>query len=797
MGVPRRMPPARNARSVRPRRAPAGKAKAPRGRQGRASGAGGRPRLIVVGGSAGGLDSVRAVIRDLPASFPAPVVVVLHLDPKSPSNAAALLSGYTVLPVTQAVHGERLLPGHVYLAHPDRHLEVRDGHVHLGRSPRVNFSRPSVDRLFQSAAEAYGPGVLAVVLSGTGFDGRAGVQAVHAAGGSCIAEDPRSAPHPGMPLAAIGAGAIDAVLPLERIGLHLLQRARAPHVQVTASAWRRAADLMRRKCDADFQGYRAETLRRRMEARIAATGSPSAAAYVDGLQHDQAELERLRSALLVKVSSFIRDPPLWKVLQRRVLAPLAKRGKREVRIWSAGCATGEEAYTLAMLTLAQAKHPISLRVFATDVDEPSLAKARAGWYPGHVAQGLPRSLLRRYFKVDGNGRRVIPGVRRHVIFGRHDLVRDAPLSAMDVVVCRNVLIYFQPAERQIALERLASALRPGGILFLGKAEGIPIPGAGFTRLAPGVPIFRKSQESPMPAPRQAQSRRQGARSKKSAKAAAAPEGQPLFAVDANLRVTLWGPTAEAVLRVRSAKAVGTPLLSLYPEATPDLAATLRTALAKRGRTRIAGLDLPGSAGQTLQVEAIPLPDGKGLMFMGHVREASRGKSAAGHGGAGRRETQFGIDAQQALNEELQSRNEELETVNEELQSLNDEIQVQGDEARRATLFLGAMLDAGPDVVIGCDRQGRVSYWGAPAVRQFGLSADQALGKDVLRLVPRLDVPRLRGLVRKGEAWRQARKPRVVGLSGGLRVAVFPAMDGDGRMHGTLLRVMASPPPKKR
>jgi len=807
MGVREKMPrarPASRTRAPEPKVAPARKrlptqskskaATTPR----RPAPAPAKPRIVVVGGSAGGLDSLRTLLRDLPASFALPVVVVLHLDPKSPSNAAALLAGHTLLKVSQAVAGERLSGGHVYLAHPDRHLEVRQGRIHLSRAARVNYSRPSVDRLFRSAAEAYGSAALGIVLSGTGYDGREGVQAIHAAGGACIAEDPTSAAHGGMPEAAIASGVVEAVLPADRMGLHLLQRAMTVRVPVTPAAWKRAATLLCRRFGIDFEGYRPETLRRRMEVRIAATGMPSAAAYVASLPGDDAELERLRSALLVKVSSFIRDPKLWHTLESRVLAPLARRpGKREVRIWSAGCATGEEAYTLAMLTLVAAPAGLALRVFATDIDEPSLVRARAGWYPGASLLGLPRPLLRRFLKADGDGRRVVPQVRRHVIFGRHDLVRDAPLSSMDVVACRNVLIYFQPAERQAALDRLTAALRPGGVLFLGKAEGVPLPGPGFTRLVPGMPIFRKDHGARPAVPRLHGLRKVPAPRRRRTPARPVTPPQALLAVDEQLRVTLWGPTAEAAFLVPSAEALGKALPSLIRGASPELASTLRHALAGRKRRRLPALGLPGPGSQVLSAEAVPLPEGHGLLVLGRVEvPALRGQSASVATLPAER-AQFSIDAQQALNEELQSRNEELETVNEELQSLNDEIQVQGDESRRASLFLAAMLDAGPDIVIGCDRRGLVTYWGAPAVRQFGLSSEQALGKDVLRIVPRLDVPSLQRLVRKGEAWRKGRKSRAVGIAGGLRVTVVPALDGDGRMHGTLLRILAQVPGKKR
>ncbi|MEA3189654.1 MAG: two-component system, chemotaxis family, CheB/CheR fusion protein [Thermoplasmata archaeon] len=745
------------------------------------------PALVAVGGSAGGLEALKAVLHGLPASFPVPILAVLHLDPKKPSNAADLLGTHTALQVRPAKAGERPRAGTVYLAPPDRHLELRAGRIALTRTPRVNFSRPSVDRLFASVAQAHGKRALAIVLSGTGFDGRQGVQAVKAAGGACVAQDPETASQGGMPESAIATGCVDAVLPADRIGGYLLHATGGGRVPATAAAWRSAEALLRRKCGVDFRGYRPETLRRRMESRIAATGSKTAAQYVAALRRDDLELERLRSALLVKVSSFVRDPALWTVLKKRALAPLIKAaGKREIRMWSAGCATGEEAYTMALLTLAAAKgRPIALKVFGTDLDDPALAKARAGKYTAQAVDDFPRPLAKQYFVADGAGPRVGPELRRHVVFGRHDLARDAPLASMDLVACRNVLIYLKPAERAQVLAQLAGAVRPGGFLFLGKAEGTHLPAPGFVRVAPGAPIFRRVEARPLTAAGLVRAARRTGRARQ-----AAAHEPIVLAVDASLRITMWNTAAERFFGRPAKQAVGAFLPSLLHGSGSDLdEAALRQALSAGRRRRLPEAALDGAgARRAVALEAVPLPQRAGMLLMGTAQASTPVKPDA----AARHALLASMEAQQSLNEELQSRNEELETVNEELQSLNDEIQVQGDEARRATLFLGALLEAGPDVMVGCDRQGRVSYWGTPAMRKFGLSASQALGKDLLKLVPKLDTASVRQLLRPGVKWpKKGRAARQVKASDGLRVAVFPALDHDGKSHGTLLRILDS------
>lgn len=765
--------------------------------------------LVVVGGSAGGLDSLKAMVGALPATFPAPILAVLHLDPHEPSHAAELLQRFTQLSVIPARHGARLRQGTLYLAPPDRHLEVKKGVIVLSRSPRINFSRPSVDRLLGSAAEAYGKAAIAVIVSGAGSDGQEGIERIKSAGGVCVAEDAKSAAQRGMPDAAAATGCLDAVLPATQLGEFLVRALRQNGSQVPASAWKAAAAILKSRGGVDFDGYRNETLLRQMQGRMTATRSKSAAQYVALLRTDEAELHKLRSALLIKVSSFNRDPEYWEVLQKKVLTPLLRNvSGREVRMWSAGCANGEEPYSLAVLSLASSKRrPLAIKVFGTDLDEAALTKARAGHYTTEQMENLSKANVRKYFQTERAGYRVGAQVRRHVIFGRHDLLRDPPLTGMDLVVCRNVLIYLKPRERQEMLNRLTYALRPGGILFLGKAEGARIPGFGFERIVRGAPIFRRSTATRAPLPTTVPAGRPRSNAKPSG-----PASEPiLFATDDSLRVTLWNHGAERFFGLTSAHAVGNSLRSLIPGAPAEpLETSLRAAAAGRKRTKLPRLSVTRQGGRHLvDLECVPV-EGGGLMFMGsaQARVASTKatldpdllKASSPDGGADssewaslNEELQSTAEAQQSLNEELQSRNEELETLNEELQSLNDEVQVQGEEARHSTLFLRALLDSGPDALIGCDPRGRVTFWGKPAIQQFGVSEEQALGKDLLHLVPQLDTKAVRDLLGQGKVTGHL-SPRSAKAKGGLSVLVVPAMDNDKR-YGTLLRVLHKPASK--
>ena len=445
---------------------------------------------MALGASAGGLESLGRVLEGLPASFPAPVLIALHLDPDHPSQLVPLLQQRTRLEVRTATTGTRAMPGIVYVAPPDHHLEIHGGQLRLSRSARVSYSRPSVDVLFSSVALAFGPGAVVAVLSGTGSDGAAGVAAVKARGGLAVAEDASTAGFSGMPAASHDTGLLDAVLPVGQIPAYL-ERAAAHRVTVTRRQWSRMLALLEAGTGARFGLYRSTTLHRRLQQRLVARGCRTMAAYLALLESDRSELDRLQAAFLIKVSSFARDPASWRSLGRHVQAVAATRA--QLRGWSAGCATGEEAYTMAAILARQVglgPGAKPWKVFATDLDEGALRTARAGRYTDDQVKGLARADLNDYFERDEHGWRVGKELRGRVVFGRHDLLHDPPLAGIDFLACRNVLIYFKDHEKRRALDRLSAAVTPGGILFLGRSEALRrVP--GFERVG-DTTFFRRT-----------------------------------------------------------------------------------------------------------------------------------------------------------------------------------------------------------------------------------------------------------------------------------------------------------------
>jgi chemotaxis methyl-accepting protein methylase len=478
-----------------------------------------------LGASAGGLESLGRLLSGLPDGFPAPVLVALHLDPNHRSQAVALLQQRTKLQVMAALSGSSVQAGTVYVAPPDHHLELRRGKIRLTQAPRVSYSRPSIDVLFASVAKDYGPSGIVVVLSGTGTDGSAGLAAVKRRGGLAVAEDASTAAFAGMPAAAERTGLLDAILPIGQIPAFLM-RAVAHRVTVTELQWERMLALLAARTGARFSRYRSSTLHRRLQQRLAARGCRTMAAYLRILGRDGAEVDRLHATFLIKVSSFLRDPGSWRALAREI-APLAAKRPDGLRVWSAGCATGEEAYTLAML-LARTVGlgpAVPWKVFATDLDEGALKAARTARYSEDQVRSIPKADLAAFFVRDRSGWRVGKALRGRVVFGRHDLLHDPPLSNMDVLACRNVLIYFSPEERERTLHRLSFAVNPGGVLFLGRAEALrAIP--GFDRVRLTTFFRRRGLPNLMPTRKKSPADPGAAATRKTARTAVRPHRVP-------------------------------------------------------------------------------------------------------------------------------------------------------------------------------------------------------------------------------------------------------------------------------
>jgi two-component system CheB/CheR fusion protein len=435
-------------------------------------------QLVVIGSSAGGIEALSRLVANLPADLPAAIVIAQHLDPKRSSHLAEILERHATLPVKVADDMTRLEDGVIFVVPPNRHVEVGDHSLRL-RRPKRGTIAPSIDLLLKSAAKVYRERLTAVVLTGTGSDGSSGAWHVKQLGGTVVIENPETAMFPSMP-ASISPSLVDARADLDSIVevmVGLMQSSDGLAGGDEDDAFHRLVDRIRERSAIDFNPYKAATIVRRLRGRMNATGSRTVTDYAALVERDPAEYERLIGSLLIKVTEFFRDPRMWSHLRDRVLPALVEdawRDGRELRVWSAGCSSGEEAYSLAM-TIAEVldgQPPLDVRIFATDVDGAAIAFARHGVYPAGALKGVPAPLRSRYFTPSGAGFEVIKSLRSQMVFGEHDLGARVPFPRMDLVLCRNVLIYFTPPLQRLALETFGYSLRPDGRLVLGLSETV-------------------------------------------------------------------------------------------------------------------------------------------------------------------------------------------------------------------------------------------------------------------------------------------------------------------------------------
>jgi two-component system CheB/CheR fusion protein len=437
------------------------------------------PQLVVVGSSAGGVEALSALLASLPRDFPAPVVLAQHLDPARHSHLQEILQRKTEIPVVLVTTHAPLVTNHIYVVPANRHVVVNDGTVSV-EGDHTGRPRPSVDLLLSSAAKSYGDRLVAVILTGSGSDGAAGAVQVKSAGGTVVIQNPRTARFPSMPL-ALPPSAIDHVVDLDDMGVllaRLLAYPVAPHSQDAANtALAEIVNLVSTQSGVDFRPYKSTTLLRRVGRRMVASGVSSIDEYARHLADHPLEAGHLANSLLINVTEFFRDPDAFLFMRNTVIPDIIERARhqgRSLRFWSAGCSTGEEAFSLAMTVadlLGSDLANWNVRIFATDVDQPAVAYARRGLYPASVVASVPAEFRERFFEPAEHGLRIKKVLRQMVIFGSQDIGHGVPFPRIDLVVCRNLLIYFRPDQQQGVLDLFAYALHTtGGYLFLGKAE---------------------------------------------------------------------------------------------------------------------------------------------------------------------------------------------------------------------------------------------------------------------------------------------------------------------------------------
>src|SRR5712671_4455744 len=475
--------------------------------------------IVGIGASAGGLEAFSELLRNLPLKTGMAFVLVQHLDPKHTSELREILARTTKIPVVEVTDGTVVRPDHIYVIPPDKVMSIKSGILRLGARVLTHGQHLPIDHFFRSLAEDSADRAIGVILSGTASDGTEGCQAIKAAGGITFAQDDKSAKYGGMPQSAVNAGCVDFVLPPGVIAEELARVGKHPYLTSAASEkteleiapsnhMETLLSLLRVASGVDFTHYKHTTLQRRINRRMILHKLEKVADYVRYIKSKPGELDELYKDILIHVTSFFRDPDAFEALRKHVFPKLFQDHKAgTIRVWVPGCSTGEEVYSLAMAmleyiwletqrTARPALGSLPFQIFATDISEGSLDRARSGIYSAAAVAEISPERLRRFFvKLDG-GYQINKSVREMCIFARQNVAKDPPFSNLDLISCRNLLIYMGPVLQKRVLPTFHYALKPDGYLMLGGAETLGNFAEYFSPVAKKNRIFQKKKAVP-------------------------------------------------------------------------------------------------------------------------------------------------------------------------------------------------------------------------------------------------------------------------------------------------------------
>jgi two-component system CheB/CheR fusion protein len=814
-----------------------------------------RTIVVGIGASAGGLEALRTLLAHLRPNGKIAVVVAQHLSSTHKSMLRALLERETTLTVTEIQSGEVPQPDTVYITPPNSDLEYREGRLLLSRPQKAVGPKPSINRFFRSLAEELNEESIGIILSGTGADGAEGLLAIHLRGGVTIVQDPASARYDGMPQAAQHGLRVDHSLPEPAIAELLLRYARDGLLAAmpsddpaTRTFATRIIDLVRRETGFDLSAYKASTFQRRVRRRMDKLRFVQPEQYLAHLEQDEDEPAALAREILVSVTEFFRDAAAFETLEKALQRVINEAPPGQMtRVWNPGCATGEETYSIAML-LAEAFERRGLspafQIFATDIDDRALHHARQGIYSAESVVPIPSHLCRKYFTEVGAFFTAVKPLRDRIIFSRHDLLADPPFSRVDLISCRNLLIYLNVPLQDQAVRLFHYALNPGGLLFLGRAETIDQQRETFIDLDRDARIFRPVRDSarryrversvlgsPSQSPRATPPR------PRSLKASAEGDARdallrafapPALVVSEQDDVTYAIGNVNPFLSIREGL-VGTKVTSLIHD---ELRAELRALLFKSRRDpQVArgGTHSLGDQSFRLRVQRVPNaregadgahslvafeavvasePPPSELADDEHDVEQLRGivttlekelsvtrenlKAVVEELESANEELQLLNEELQSSNEELQSTNEELQTANEELQStneelltVNDELQAKSRELERTMEDIRNIVESSASPLLVVDRELRV--------RRFVQGIDSLIPAnainpgDLITALPwRADVPNLRSAIEEVMAESERRE---LGLDLGdsfYRVEITPFRNSSGETEGAVV-----------
>ena len=770
--------------------------------------------IVGVGASAGGLDAFTQLLKHLPADTGMGFVLIQHLDPTHTSFLRDALAKATTMPVSQATDGTAVEPNHVYVIPPDADISIQHGRLTLAsRAVDGRRSHLSVDGFLRTLAADRGSHAIGVVLSGNASDGTEGLRAIKAENGITLAQDPESAKYGEMPRSAVNAGVVDYALAIPDLAGELVRLSRHPYVAAVhgtpaagdADARNQILMVVRKAFGVDFGEYKPSTVDRRLARRMALRRVQDEQAYLALLHEDPAEARALYEDILIHVTSFFRDPALFDALESQVLPAILKDKPdgAPVRIWVAGCSTGEEVYSIAISVLevlGNSSRPV--QIFGSDLSEPVIAKARAGLYPDTALRDISDERRRRYFVKADRGYRINKTVRDLCVFVQHDLARDPPLSKLDLVSCRNVLIYFDQALQKRVIPSLHYALNEPGYLLLGHTESISGFGQLFSvvdkankiftrtalasalRFAPRFDPRRVERPAADPDTRHVRGRVDiGQHLDRMLLARYAPPG---VLINERMEILQFRGRTGSFLQ----PAPGDPQNDVIKMARPGLISALRTAVAEAKREMApvmrTGVEVDQD-GLTRRCNLVVLPftgypEVKEPLFVVLFEEAApaaehpereqpqREQSdedrrlqrlehelvatkeylqslVEEHGrtnddlGSANEELVSGNEELQSMNEELETAKEELQSTNEELSTVNDELQSRNQEVTEVNSDLLNLLATVDIPIVILDRERRIRRF-TPKARSILNVVAADLGRPLDDIKPNVEVPDL-------------------------------------------------------
>lgn len=686
--------------------------------------------IVGLGASAGGLESFENYFAKMPTDTGFAFVVITHLDPTHKSILTELIGRFTKMPAHEAKDNTKVLANNVYVLPPNKDMSIFHGTLQLFKPHEPRGLRHPIDFFFRSLAEDQGDRAVCVVLSGTGSEGALGLKAVKERGGLTMAEDPATAKYDGMPANAVATGLVDYVMPAEALAEQLLKftkrfpRDTAKPDEKPPKTQRDAVEkiytLVRNKTGHDFSGYKPATVIRRIHRRMAVLQIDALDDYITYLRSHPDENDAIFKELLIRVTNFFRDPEAYEALKVRALPEIFQNRDHEhpVRVWVPGCATGEEAYSLAMVIreyMDEVKGGYRVQIFATDIDSEAIDTARRGVYQEHIAADVSNERLNRFFTKVSDAFKVKDDIRESVIFATQNLAKDPPFSHLDLVSCRNVLIYFKPELQQKIFSEFFYALKPRGYMLLGSSETVGKAADLFTTTDKKWKIFKtKSLDL---SPRHSEQLIAQARP-----AVGAPLKTPEPAdiairdITENLLLERYSPAAILVnengdilfFHGRTGKYLEPPSgrarLNIDDMAREgllfDLKSGIQKAIASKQDVTVEGIRVRKDGGfltTNAIIQYIKAPERlSGLLLVAFTDSAesqsqppaSKSGPSAGAGRVKdleaeimktRERLQHTIEELEAANEELKSSNEEQQSSNEELQSTNEELETSKEE----------------------------------------------------------------------------------------------------------------------